>query len=508
MAGTNSEATLARVLQTTRAGEELYHSFFDISSTSDTLPTPSEASTIRSHIDAIDSDLLCLDTELLRINSGVKSDSADAIRNKAYEARARLMSIISPLRRIPPELLAYIFKLSSDGFLLAEGQSLWPICGVSRRWRCVALSDATLWSNIYHSGSEPEDFDEHTSYRLNLCMQRSAQAPLSVVWWHEAMPLPPVVAAESSRFRALSGYRGAFAPLRKGSMPMLEYLEIREDEDELRDPAAVTDVFADAPRLREICIRQCQCASIQLPFLQIQKSMLCFISPHHMREFLLRLPGLLELKFVYQTSSPYPHLAPVHLSNLAVLDISDPGQILECLYLPNLTELRVRPRVQDGMWPRLISLVVRSACKLQKMSLESVSASQISQLLAVAPFLESLELKCRRVHTLLPCLATCTANAQLLAPRLKVLQFSIHDRYDTEEPISALLDCLESRFAHCDTDVTVVATTGAQLSSVMPLQRVKIIHLHRLDYPPFPPNSTRLSRLQRLISKYGLEADY
>ncbi|KAJ7236419.1 hypothetical protein B0H12DRAFT_993573, partial [Mycena haematopus] len=66
--------------------------------------------------------------------------------------RMRHRAILSPLRRIPPELLGEIFSWTSefsDRVALPWGKFdiivPWVLTWVSSRWRAVALSSPSLW---------------------------------------------------------------------------------------------------------------------------------------------------------------------------------------------------------------------------------------------------------------------------------------------------------------------------------------------------------------------------
>ncbi|TFK26897.1 hypothetical protein FA15DRAFT_576091, partial [Coprinopsis marcescibilis] len=73
------------------------------------------------------------------------------LSSKFKDKRDGYRSIISPLRRFPPELITEIVKisLSPDGMLDHEGRlSFMHFRGVNRTWRNVMFTSKTLWSGL------------------------------------------------------------------------------------------------------------------------------------------------------------------------------------------------------------------------------------------------------------------------------------------------------------------------------------------------------------------------
>ncbi|RDB16381.1 hypothetical protein Hypma_002940 [Hypsizygus marmoreus] len=95
-------------------------------------------------------DLASLDLEILRLRTIIKNLNA---QREAIVARAnRFRTSLTPLKRVPPEVLADIFCLSTDGkpFKLPLDPTKswpWPLRRVCSRWRQVAISDRRLWSS-------------------------------------------------------------------------------------------------------------------------------------------------------------------------------------------------------------------------------------------------------------------------------------------------------------------------------------------------------------------------
>ncbi|KAJ7483350.1 hypothetical protein FB451DRAFT_104841 [Mycena latifolia] len=99
--------------------------------------------------------LRCLDGEISRIRDHDLLKELEEERSAVSNFLAQNDSILSPLRRMPPEILGDIFLwtlpslydvLGGCGFDV--GRSPWVLGHISSRWRAVALSTPSLWSLV------------------------------------------------------------------------------------------------------------------------------------------------------------------------------------------------------------------------------------------------------------------------------------------------------------------------------------------------------------------------
>ncbi|KAJ7511569.1 hypothetical protein B0H11DRAFT_1679530, partial [Mycena galericulata] len=73
-------------------------------------------------------------------------------RNEAAESLRQLRAIVSPVRRVPSDVLCEIFTLASTGTRSMAGDldivnpPPWTLAGICRHWRYAALSSPLLWS--------------------------------------------------------------------------------------------------------------------------------------------------------------------------------------------------------------------------------------------------------------------------------------------------------------------------------------------------------------------------
>lgn len=173
-------------------------------------PLPGETETLRSTIldskesaAAIDQELkemMALRKELLRdVDLLEKQTSILRQKRLALDERIRgRKALLSPVRRLPAEVLVLIFyetiefpwkRINAaddcryfDLDHQFDGDSPWSIASVSRRWREVALSFPELWTFINIAVTEElfEEGDYGYLRFINLHLSRSGSRPLSV----------------------------------------------------------------------------------------------------------------------------------------------------------------------------------------------------------------------------------------------------------------------------------------------------------------------------------------
>ncbi|KAK0462335.1 uncharacterized protein EV420DRAFT_1524030 [Desarmillaria tabescens] len=115
-------------------------------------------------------------------------------RQRISEAISERRKILSPVRRLPSEILHHIF-LDTIDFPVQYSQSksnnahwdfhptqssLWLIASVSKRWRNVALSSPKLWSFVNISFTQLTFDDLNYVQQLGLQLHRALKHPLSI----------------------------------------------------------------------------------------------------------------------------------------------------------------------------------------------------------------------------------------------------------------------------------------------------------------------------------------
>ncbi|KAJ7138192.1 hypothetical protein C8R44DRAFT_661243, partial [Mycena epipterygia] len=111
-----------------------------------------DATLVNSVISKAGASLALVEHELSRLRDQVKQ--LEEKRASLLTHLAKNTAILSPLRRMPPEVLGEIFAwtLPSVDALMREGfvveNSPWVLTHVSSHWRAVALSTPFLWSLV------------------------------------------------------------------------------------------------------------------------------------------------------------------------------------------------------------------------------------------------------------------------------------------------------------------------------------------------------------------------
>ncbi|KAF8122643.1 hypothetical protein K438DRAFT_1483234, partial [Mycena galopus ATCC 62051] len=118
-----------------------------------TMPMDSEVYFIRSIISASDGQLAMLNREMALFRDRMQSLADEHTQLLSYCNKNR--GIISPLRRMPPELLQEIFSWtvplaqdSRNGAQTSITESPWNLSHVCKLWREVSIGTPSLWSLI------------------------------------------------------------------------------------------------------------------------------------------------------------------------------------------------------------------------------------------------------------------------------------------------------------------------------------------------------------------------
>ncbi|KAJ7246152.1 hypothetical protein B0H12DRAFT_768396 [Mycena haematopus] len=113
-------------------------------------PQDSDLALIRPLAEKTAARLAYLEAERLRLKDQMKQLEAEHAMLSKYQSQNT--TILSPLRRIPLEILAEIFSCTLPRVPEAPpdiAESPWVLTHVSSRWRAVAVSKSSLWSQIY-----------------------------------------------------------------------------------------------------------------------------------------------------------------------------------------------------------------------------------------------------------------------------------------------------------------------------------------------------------------------
>ncbi|KAF9561864.1 hypothetical protein CPC08DRAFT_410805 [Agrocybe pediades] len=393
-------------------------------------------------------------------------------------------AIVSPIRRLPVELLQDIFMHirapmphDHDIYtgLIREPLHL-SFSQISQYWRAAALSCASLWRTVPHINLDDvatrgADYVE----MLDLFLKRTKNGPIDVHISSQAFddahishPVLDLVVAHSSRWAKarLNLSFAAFKNLHAASenhLALLETLIIQVVHN--RGTVAVSqvggtvDFFVKAPKLRRVSITGTFSGSFGLPSSGLVEYQEQSCHPEHTPRPLQSYATLTRLSirdFVADTGNwktmVFTNL--VHL-RIHIHDASFCRPFLDSITLPCIEELEITA-VGIGVFllPFLLPVFERSATpsKLKKLYLRTWAQQplELTSLLRLTPLLTHLNVQ-------IPCvedIQLLTARTFPLVPLLQVCEFEalFDGRLLTNEEINLLRLFAESRCDYAPVD--------------------------------------------------------
>ncbi|KAJ7729188.1 hypothetical protein B0H16DRAFT_1697270 [Mycena metata] len=351
----------------------------------------------KNRISLMDAEIVSLQSQIHNLNATLAQSLQK--RNDAQLHALQHRSILSPIRRVPPELISEIFNRVCGG---EPGKRLpWYLGHISRSWRHTALSLAHLWSSI--------TVELHLSKTDVLLasieeqLRRAAHVPLDVhfpdVRTDMDAPLLNLILRHSSRWgslylnrrRRLSHDTAVLDWLRpiEGHLEQLVRLEVPHYW------ITIPDIFSTAPRLREVMLTDHHLrespSSILIPWQQITHYRGTYGSGRQL-EILEQSPNLLECALGFQgalsvtsnTTPTLPHLRRLTLDlHTAVGNITAP--VLEDLLLS-------WSNPQALAWAQ--PLLFRCSSTLQRLALrQSIICMELIPVLRGLPLLAHLVLE-------------------------------------------------------------------------------------------------------------------
>ncbi|KAJ7631612.1 hypothetical protein DFH06DRAFT_1101562 [Mycena polygramma] len=221
-------------------------------------PLEVEMHAVRETITKEEARLRILDENIAHMQSVLA-----ALSQKRDESKVKIRlhrAIISPLRRLPPEILGLVFShtippldelermMEYTSFKFGTDSSPWVLTRICSRWRNISMSSPSLWTNIVLSStllgdpatSEVGSFDtsdeelplvEYPLDMLNAQLTRSGNAPFTVVV--RVLNLPnntlTVLLESSTRWVRLALPNGSsLCTSLSGRVPSLREIEITE----------------------------------------------------------------------------------------------------------------------------------------------------------------------------------------------------------------------------------------------------------------------------------------
>ncbi|KAJ6580867.1 hypothetical protein B0H19DRAFT_486595 [Mycena capillaripes] len=436
----------------------------EVFNAADTPPSPGTR-----HYRLLNSNEAPDDSELPFIRSVISKTDAQLERLKpvveAYTSlsnyRAINSTILSPLRRMPAELLREIFAWTlpslrddwSRGRFEIQA-SPWVLTHVSSRWRAVSLSTPSLWSRVaieYFGSSDPS-----SGYPLSVVeaqIQRAQKLKIHFYACEKVDTSPQLqmfqfLSQHSERWEELSiGITAELVPLLaalRDRVPSLRRLWINWNCRESQRGVQSIDSFQTASSLVDFgTFHEYRFIPIAFPIHQLTRYQLDGPWDTH-KDILTRALNLVEARitidFDDQSQAWLDSDDIFDLTRLQRLYVSDSG-LLDRFRAPALEELALA--VQDDDNPDILQLleafIGRSACPLRRLCLkECPNAHTTITILEKIPRITELSIiihdfdACPQINALMEALTVKTmpgsgGMASAVAPELQSLRFGCTD---------------------------------------------------------------------------------
>jgi len=406
-------------------------------------PTEREEALVRAAIVDAEVESARLGQKLLdRLAAGTTSRGRETvIRHKIGRAMRFIQehhSVLSPLRRLPVEILQAIF-MEVDPTMRVHARWRqtshlpWALAQVCRIWRQSALSLSMLWK--YFPLVQLKKSSSHTRLQLaclSELIRRSGEAPLDIYiiapnYDRSTHPVVDLLTQHSERWHTVSIESTSttilgFAAV-KGRLPSLKVLTLHTRHNTEMPPI---EMFEIAPQLQAVYVSGSIPGDLKLPFSQLRHYKERFIWPQRIQAVvaspMLRTLSILELTddIVFPIVT-MPCLLKLHVKFQYRAE-------MDCfanLTIPAIEEIKA-VSYRGNLIPSLTSLVSRCEpyCPLKTLSIRTDIGDHgaLTPLLELTPCLVSLDTSMPTSHPDIRNLAGIERRKPL-APLLETCKF-------------------------------------------------------------------------------------
>ncbi|KAG7093378.1 hypothetical protein E1B28_007058 [Marasmius oreades] len=359
-------------------------------------------------------------------------------RDGLKERITKYRSLMSPVHRMPPEILTHILSFCCEnvlqpGTLQLAVLALSSVCG---RWRELVLATPRFWSSLtimLHEWANKKDTgisssDRHNFYHCTeMFMQRSKTELLALEFFsYYDHPFEPLEAGlnclldQSHRWRSVTvGIRrdphvigtssSPFQRLR-GRLPNLRHLALEYYEECAEDwITSDMNLFSACPSLTSLkLMADLVPTSTIFPWEQMHSLQLCVDSSHDALIRTIKLcKNLQQLKLAYVDHPSESTIGPItplnEMQHLYVNHVEDNGSFLfDSFSLPALSSLQIDGHhyvTHMDVGP-LTGFLLRSSCSITSLLLSEVGlyGTQMFDLLTLMPTLVKLSIHERVIH--------------------------------------------------------------------------------------------------------------
>ncbi|KAJ7709044.1 hypothetical protein B0H17DRAFT_1124812 [Mycena rosella] len=446
----------------------------------------SDIPSIQSAVSETSKHLSFLDSEILGLRKRLKRLEEEHAAVHTY--RMQNIIILSPLRRMPSEVLGNFFlctlPLAGDAMdqgMFDVGSSPWVLTHISDHWRALAISNPALWSPI------AINYSLSSRYPLPLLDTQITRARSLKIHFYGSEEFDSRPQITVFRFLAEHCFlwEELVISLTSDLVPILDTLRdcvpslrrLRIKWDDVKSLAAVqsTNAFRTAPALLDVGIyNQYRLAPIFFPMWQLTRYQ--FDGPWEIHQNTLSMAqNLVEVHInICFEEGPWPEadtiIALPHLQRLYVSDIG----VLNYIRTPALQELACYTYNEPHLLLHLKSFLVCSACNLRRLCFRGPPDSQhVIEILQKHPFITELaiitsdpEAELDALHeatnTLISRLTVSNSGeGMVVSPQLSAIDFGCKDVTCIDHAL--YLEMLKSRWSAEDCALkssTLVADFG------------------------------------------------
>lgn len=459
-------------------------------------PNASETAQIIEFCSKPEAELAKLDLEIRKLQQALEDLTRQ--RNDIQDVVDSHRALLSPVRRVPVEILQNIFVLcrhAERNPAMDESEAPLLLGRICRSWREICIGTAELWSSLHLVGYDgfTSDLTSATNVtsenmeRLVVWLERSGDVPLNISLFippHYDSPSPPsqflaAILPYAHRWRCIDlispeSDLTVFRELKSNDVPLLETFSyrptgVRSPTDNALLLETLLPFLDAAPILHQLSLQ----LSSRLPSFESlwpRLTELCItdqISSWNMAKWVQVLAACTRLRACTLSYYPLPEEPDVlgsrivlpHLRSLSIHSLlgrihpSRHFSLLDYLTLPNLHDLKSVGHCSVRVIPSIIELLRRSACLLEKLVIqeEELKVEDLRQCLYLTPDLRELDLSLptcfgddidsHRLENILHALSTSTMPSATLCPNLRSVVFhAIDPRY-----IESLVTFLRSR---------------------------------------------------------------
>lgn len=439
----------------------------------------------RQHLEDLEAEIIRVEQLLARLVQ------------KRAPLKRKINARFSPVLQLPVEVTSEIFTtcFPADAWEVWDSKTPLDLGKVCHTWRDIAWSMPWLWSTV--SLDVPQCSHGHIE-TLDEWLSRSGQLPLSIRLKFGSDPKACSAGICPPMIHVMDVIARSSGRLRDVDLTIPEFLCDR-----------LSSTFLAAPLLHSVKLKGFYPKTVALPVEQLTRLRLSPTTFEECLEILGASPQLTHCTFeelLYSdVQNPSPVIAP-RLESLEIIISTTRvalSELLDNIVLPAARELTFR--VTANAFPdwSFKSLIARSSCKLRRLSLSGIRASErmLWGCLEVLPSLVQLDLhniECVTDNTIAfldPARDVGGRNCPLVLPNLESLEYS-GDLSQLD--LAGIVDMLEARWRRNIPAASLIEDKG------LPGKVARLLSVH-FDTKTFDGRDLNATRKLRELFEEGMK---